>query len=176
MSALIGIKNPADYSEMDTSVIVEKPAILNPVSSRWNLSRGKPAIDIQHTGIRSPGYSMIPDKFSHPNPGRNALGLVGGNEVSLSSGNLVDIESEIYGITRSYTHVPAKKYHPSCILGDNKCPSFPDSFHFTERSSGKERTISTKPLHLRTMQMFSYPGVPAPKPLVQNVYAAPWRF
>lgn len=174
MSALIGIKNPTEYSEMDTSVIVETPAILNPISSRWNPSRGKPAATA--TATRSPGYSMIPDKFSHPHPGRNALGLVGGNEVSLSSGNLVDIESEIYGITRSKTHVPAKQYRPSCLLGDNKCPSYPESFRFTERSSGKERTISTKPLHLRTIQMFSYPGVPAPKPLVQNVYAAPWRF
>jgi hypothetical protein len=174
MSALIGIKNPAEYYEMDNSVIVEKPAILNPVSSRWNLSRGNPAVDVK-SGVSSPGYSMIPEKFYHPNPGRNALGLVGGNEVSISAGNLVDVESELCGITRSLSRVPAKNYRPSCLLGDNKCPSYPETFRFTERSSGKERIIPTKPSHLPTMQMFSYPGIPSPKPLVQQVYGTDWR-
>lgn len=160
-----------DYSEFHTSFAVEAPAILNPRSQRWHPSRGEPSVE----RIESPGYTMISQTFSHPNPGRNALGLVGGNEVSLPAGNIVDVESELYGITRSLTHVPAKQYRPSCPLGDNKCPSWPNSFQFKERSTGKERTISMKPMHLQTTQMFSYPGVPAPKPLVQQIYA-PWRF
>jgi len=176
MATLIGIKNPSEYSELDNSAIQEKPAILNPVSARWYPSRGDTKVSVKEAEVRSPGYSMIPQKFNHPNPGRNALGIVGGNEVSLSSGNIVDTESELYGITRNISRTPAKQYIPSCPLGDNKCPSWPKSFHFKERATGIDRTISTKPQHLPTIQMFGYPGIPAPKPLSTQVYAAPWRF
>ena len=47
------------------------------------------------------GYTMIPDKFYHDKPCRNALGLVGGNDVSVVTASpMVDVESDLYGITR----------------------------------------------------------------------------
>lgn len=145
------------------------------------------------TDTISGGYTQIPQKYYNPNAGRNALGLVGGNDVSVASGNIVDLESDLRGITRDLSRVPARRYQPSCALGsdlasvpttssgpsplhDTSCPSWPKQLVFTERSTGKVRAIHTAPRHLPTIQVISYPGVPAPDPLVQDVYGAPWRF
>ena len=140
------------------------------------------------------GYTQIPQKFYHPNASRNALGLFGGNEVSVASGNLVDIESDLRGTTRDLSNAPDKKYSPSCPLGygpslhgTGRNPtsmlapvaagsSCTKQLVFTERSTGKLRTVATAPRHLPTTQYASYPGVPAPDRLVQDVYGHPWRF
>ena len=122
------------------------------------------------------GYTQIPQKFYHPNASRNALGLVGGNEVSVASGNLVDIESDLRGVTRDLSNVPSRKYQPSCVLGSDRPVCAPKQLVFTERSTGKLRTIATAARHLPTTQYVSYPGVPAPEPLVQDVFGYPWRF
>jgi hypothetical protein len=139
------------------------------------------------------GYTQIPQKFYHPNASRHALGLVGGNEVSIVTGNLVDVESDLRGTTRDLSNVPSRKYQPMTPLGSKlplagrgRTPAMMLApFHedvsqkqlvFTERATGKVRTVNTEPRHLPTKQMFSYPGVPAPEPLVQEVYGYPWRF
>lgn len=134
------------------------------------------------------GYTQIPQKYYHPNASRHALGLVGGNDVSIITGNLVDLESDLRGTTRDLSNAPAKKFQPSCLLGSSdpaaitlasvqgECPAWPKQLVFTERATGKLRTVATDPRHLPTKQMFSYPGVPAPQPLVQEVYGYPWRF
>jgi hypothetical protein len=138
------------------------------------------------------GYSMIPQKFYHPNASRNALGLIGGNEVSIATGNLVDVESDLKGVTRDLSKAPARQYQPSCPLGHagaepapanalapvtgGPCTSGPKQLVFTERSTGKVIKVDTAPRHLPTTQYVSYPGVPMPDPFVQEVYGAPWRF
>jgi len=139
------------------------------------------------------GYTQIPQKFYHPNASRHALGLVGGNEVSIASGNLVDVESDLRGTTRDLSNAPSKKYQPMTPLGSElplsgrgRTPATmlapveegvgQKQIVFTERATGKLRTVSTEARHLPTKQMFSYPGVPAPEPLVQEVYGYPWRF
>jgi len=143
------------------------------------------------------GYSQIPQKYFHPNPSRNALGLVGGNDVSIASGNLVDVESDLRGTTRDLSNAPSKKYQPYCPLGSNEplhgirspatmlssvqgdCSTSyerPTQLVFTERATGKVRVIATDSRHLPTKQYVSYPGVPAPEPLRQDVYGYPWRF
>ena len=143
------------------------------------------------------GYTVIPQKYYNPNAARNALGLVGGNEVSIASGNLVDLESDLYGITRTTSKAPSKQYQPSCPLGGaamkpttlapangvaplsglgSSCPSWPGKIVYAERATGAVVTVDTTPRHLPTMQYVSYPGVPAPEPLKMEVYGAPWRF
>lgn len=125
------------------------------------------------------GYTLLPSKFYHASASRHALGLVGGNEVSVASGNLVDLESDLRGITRDLSHAPAKQYKPECAgtAGSNvSCPPWPRQVVFNERATGKARVVSTAPRHLPTHQMFAYPGVPAPEPFKQEVYGAPWRF
>jgi hypothetical protein len=138
------------------------------------------------------GYTMIPQKFYHPNPSRNALGLVGGNEVSMATGNLVDVESDLRNITRDLTDCPSKKYQPSCPLGaagsapaaanslasftGGPCAPWPSQIVFQERGTSNVRAVNTQPRHLATTQYVSYPGVPAPESFKQEVYGYPWRF
>ena len=159
-----------------------------------------PVAATRPTDTISGGYTLIPQKFYHPNASRNALGLVGGNEVSLVSGNIVDLESDLLGITRSASKAPQRQYQPACPLGGpgqrdgtgvsalggvatngpssiaGSCPAWPQQLVFTERSTGRVATINTAPRHLPTTQYVSYPGVPAPDPFRQEVYGAPWRF
>ena len=138
------------------------------------------------------GYTMIPQKFYHPIQSRNALGLVGGNEVSMATGNLVDVESDLRNITRDMSQCPSKKYQPSCPLGaagtepaaanslanftGGPCAPWPAKLVFQERGTSNVRVVNTQPRHLPTSQYVSYPGVPAPDPFKQEVHGAPWRF
>ena len=139
------------------------------------------ALDMADHNIKPPtrvsdtiagGYTQIPQKYYHPNGSRHALGLIGGNDVSVASGNLVDIESDLRGSTRDLSNDPRRQFQKT--MGPNDVAPLP--LLFVERSTGKVRTVDTAPRHLPTKQMFSYPGVPAPTPLVQDVYGAPWRF
>ena len=138
------------------------------------------------------GYTQISQKYFHPVGARNALGLVGGNEVSMITGNLVDLESDLRGVTRDLSRAPTRKYQPACALGSagkdpapvnslspftgGPCAPYPKRIVFTERGTGRVVTVNTTPRHLPTTQHVSYPGVPAPEPLVQEVHGAPWRF
>ncbi len=120
-------------------------------------------------------YTQIPSKFEHPSKCRNALGLVGGSEVSNISGNMVDLESDLLGITRVQSKCIARQYKPACALGGENCPDVPGPFSFVDKSTGETRTVNTTPAHLPTCQMVTYPGVNAPQPLkVQTCY--PMRF
>ena len=141
-------------------------------------------------GVVAGGYTNIPQKFYHTSASRHALGIVGGNDVSLISGNLVDLESDLRNITRDLSDDPKRKYRPSCALGTNatgtgnlapfdstgECPAWPKQLVFAERGTGRVVSVNTQPRHLPTSQMFSYPGYPAPQKFVQEVYGAPWRF
>jgi hypothetical protein len=148
-------------------------------------------VSAQPTETVAGGYMMIPQKFYHPNAGRNAIGLVGGNEVSIASGNMVDLESDLRNITRDLSRMPGRQYRPACALGGSDvdattglaplaanggCPAWPDRLVFRERATGRVVSVDTTPRHLPTVQMTSYPGVPAPEPFVQMAYGAPWRF
>lgn len=145
----------------------------------------------QNPDIIAGGYTQIPQRFYHPNAGRNALGLVGGNDVTLVSGNMVDVESELRGITRDLSKAPAKNYMPSCLPGETEltqgmgstnlasiksaCPAWPKSMSFVERATGKAVFIDMQPRHLPTVQMFTYPGVPMPEKLHVDQFNA-FRF
>jgi hypothetical protein len=144
------------------------------------------------TDVIAGGYTQISQKYFHNNGARNALGLVGGNEVSMITGNLVDLESDLRGVTRDLSRAPARKYQPSCALGSagkepsaanslspftgGPCAAYPKRLVFTERGTGKVIAVNTTPRHLPTTQYVSYPGVPAPEVFNQEVYGAPWRF
>lgn len=66
----------------------------------------------QSTG---PGnYMMYPGKYENCHPCRIELGQVGGNGVSIYTGNMVDLESDLMGITRPASLCNKKKYKPRC--------------------------------------------------------------
>jgi len=135
----------------------------------------KPMALAQNPDVIAGGYTQIPDRFYHASASRNALGLVGGNDVSIASGNLVDVESELRNITRDLSRAPTKNYVPACqdkdqndLTAPHKCQA--KSFSYLERSSSNAIRVDLTPLHLRTSQFASYPGVPAPEPMRLEVY------
>jgi hypothetical protein len=105
------------------------------------------------------GYVLDPLKYKHCSPCRFELGLVGGNNVSNISGNIVDLESNLFGIDREASKCSALKYLP----GEYKSKGiFKTTCH---------KAIDTTPQHLNKCQMFSYPAVQAPPPM--NLYKCP---
>jgi hypothetical protein len=59
-------------------------------------------------------YTLDPNKFYNCSDCRSDFGLIGGNNVSTTQNNMVDLESDLYGITRQNTRCPERKYLPHC--------------------------------------------------------------
>ena len=59
-------------------------------------------------------YVLDPNKFYNCNPCRIELGTFGGNNVSLSKDNLVNVESDLRNQTRQLSRCPERKYLPEC--------------------------------------------------------------
>ena len=129
--------------------------------------------DQQSAGMFS--YTQIPQKFENPNKCRNALGLVGGSEVSNISGNIVDLESDLFGITRVQSKCIARQYQPACALGGPECADTPPSFSFRDKSTGVVSRVDTTPRDLPTCQFVTYPGVGTPAKLKTDT-CYPMRF
>jgi hypothetical protein len=110
-------------------------------------------------------YTQIPEKFESKSKCRNALGLVGGAEVSNISGNMVDLESDLRGITRAQSKCITQQYKPACPLGGPDCPDTAGPIHFQDKATGNRTSVDTSLRHLPTCQMNTYPGVPAPNRL-----------
>ena len=138
-----------------------------PWNSSWNRigsTDGATVRDQQSAGMFA--YTQMPAKFESPSKCRNALGLVGGAEVSNISGNMVDLESDLLGITRAQSKCIARQYKPACALGGSReCADTPPSFTFQNKSTGEVRTVNTAPNHLPTCQMNTLPGMGSPEPL-----------
>ena len=120
-------------------------------------------------------YTQMPVKFEHPKKCRNALGLVGGSEVSNIGGNLVDLESDLLGMTRVQSKCVARQYKPACPLGGPGCPDMPPSFSFRDKATGAVNVVDTKARHLPTCQINTLPGVGTPQTLHSGT-CYPMRF
>jgi len=120
-------------------------------------------------------YTQMPVKFENPSKCRNALGLVGGSEVSNIRGNLVDLESDLYGRTRVQSKCISRQYKPACPLGGPGCPDTPPSFSFRDKSTGETRYVDTTPQNLNTCQYTTFPGIGSPEKL-QMGSCYPMRF
>lgn len=148
-----------------------------PWNSSWNRigsTDGATVRDQQNVGMFA--YTQTPVKFEHPEKCRNALGLVGGSEVSNISGSIVDLESDLLGITRVQSKCIARQYAPACPLGGAaECPSHPPSFSFVDKSTGAKTHVNTAPRNLPTCQMMTMPGIGAPAP-IKGESCYPMRF
>lgn len=95
-------------------------------------------------------YILDPLKYKHCSPCRNELGLVGGNNVSKINGNIVDLESNLFGIDREASRCSTMKYIPG---------------EFKSKGLYKKdchKPIDVTPKHLPHCQFFDYPAVQAP--------------
>ena len=100
----------------------------------------------------------------HAKPMRHMLGMVGGNEVSVIKGNVVDLESDLRGITRTNTFAPWRAYQPP-------------SGNTIHRSTPKGQVvIDTSSRHLPAMQAWAYPTIYAPEPIIQEVCGSPEKY
>lgn len=93
-------------------------------------------------------YIINENRYEHPDKCRHELGIVGGATVSHVRGNVVDMESELRGITRNLSKCAISQSKPleeqPIILNDKTMP------------------IDTRKVHLPSCQMISYPSVPLP--------------
>jgi len=93
-------------------------------------------------------YIINENRYEHPNKCRHELGILGGAAVSHVRGNVVDMESELRGITRNLSKCVISQTKPleeqPIILNDKTTP------------------IDTRKVHLPSCQMISYPEVPIP--------------
>jgi hypothetical protein len=110
-------------------------------------------------------YDDLTSQYVNPRPQRHILGIVGGNEVSLIKGNMVDLESDLRGINIPNTFAPWRQYQPPQqkkeIVRDNTKISL---------------TIDIQKAHLPVYQMMGYPAVVAPYPIVNEVCVKPEKY
>ena len=59
-------------------------------------------------------YLLNPIKYENCSKCRMELGIVGGTDVSQIKGNLVDLENDLRGATRTASLCPSNHYQPSC--------------------------------------------------------------
>jgi len=111
-------------------------------------------------------YGMTPYVYTNPEPRRHELGLIAGNNVSQIAGNMIDLESDLRGITRPNTFAPWKKYQP---------PQ-PEEKTIVRENVKTSLVIDKTPVHLADYQMWAYPAIYAPKPLKTETCATPQKY
>jgi hypothetical protein len=110
-------------------------------------------------------YDDLTSQYVNPRPQRHILGIVGGNEVSLIKGNMVDLESDLRGITIPNTFAPWRQYQP------------PQQKKEIVRENVKSSlTIDIQKAHLPAYQMMAYPAVVAPYPMINQVCMKPEKY
>jgi hypothetical protein len=110
-------------------------------------------------------YDDLTSQYVNPRPQRHIVGIVGGNEASLIKGNMVDLESDLRGITIPITFAPWRQYQPPQqkkeIIRDNVKTTL---------------TIDIQKAHLPAYQMIGYPAVVAPYPMINQVCVKPEKY
>ena len=102
-------------------------------------------------------YLLDSVKYDSCNKCRPELGLVGGTAVSHVSGNLVDLESNLFGIDRDASRCPSTKYTP-------RADQIVQGSQFIKPVC--RPSIDTTMKHLKPCQMFDYaPYTPHPPPM-----------
>ena len=104
-------------------------------------------------------YLLQPHKFYNNNNCMISRGIIGGNAVGQIDGNLVDLESDLFGVTRKASLAPNDKFLSKCAIGDlNNCK--PNNILIKGTPNTKERIINTNIRPLPSCNMINY------KPLV----------
>jgi len=111
-------------------------------------------------------YDELPSQRVHPVPQRHLLGVVGGNEVSIIQGNMVDLESDLRGIHFPHTFCPSRQYQPP-KKGDTQ---------LVRTNLQHTVSIDVTPVHLPVYQMMAYPAVMAPLPMENEVCRKPEKY
>jgi hypothetical protein len=107
-------------------------------------------------------YVLNPIKYEHCNKCRIELGTVGGTAVSHISGNMVDLENNLFGIDR-----PGNQ--PMCSAYQHRPPTGPgqpvQGLEYVKPVQHPQ--IDTRLRHLPACQLTSYPEIPFPPRMQQ---------
>ena len=109
-------------------------------------------------------YDHLTSQFVNPVPQRHILGIVAGNNVSLVKGNMVDLESDLRGINIPNTFAPWRQYQP------------PQDNEIIRNNLKGSVKINVEKLHLPNYQMWAYPAVVGPEPIVNEVCTNPEKY
>lgn len=112
-------------------------------------------------------YDRMVSQEVHSAPRRHVLGLVGGNEVSPIKGLQVDLESDLRGINIPITFAPWRQYQP---------PKKGEKEIVRNNTKVEGLTIDVQKNHLPAYQMWAYPSVVAPAPMVNQVCVRPEKY
>jgi hypothetical protein len=105
-------------------------------------------------------YRTDVNRYYNTTPCRIEQGIVGGNDVSIYDGNLVDLDSELSGRTRQATKCPKGRYIPGTIIQDRdtiSCKSLTDC----------SKEVNKRLTHLPTCNIINYK--PKPKSVGYNL-------
>ena len=111
-------------------------------------------------------YDYLTSQFTHPTPRRHMLGMVGGNDVTIIKGNMVDLESDLRGINIPNTFAPWRQYQPP-QRGDKE---------IVRNNVKTQQKINIQKDHLPVYQMSAYPAVVAPLEIVNEVCMKPEKY
>ena len=112
-------------------------------------------------------YDKSRSSYVHIMPQRHILGLVGGNEVGIKNQEtMIDIESDLRGTTRPNTFAPWRMYQP---------PVCKQTMISRQTTKGDFK-VNIDAAPLSEYQMWSYPIVSTPVPLIKEVYNSPERY
>lgn len=111
-------------------------------------------------------YDYLTSQFTHPTPRRHMLGMVGGNDVTIIKGNMVDLESDLRGINIPNTFAPWRQYQPP-QRGDKE---------IVRNNVKTQQKINIQKDHLPVYQMIAYPAVVAPLEMVNEVCMKPEKY
>ena len=109
-------------------------------------------------------YQLNPMRYENCNKCRMDLGIIGGSNVSHIKGNMVDLETDLFGITRKASLCPTQKFSSNCALG-NIANCRPNNIIIKGDTCGKQRVIDTTPMHLKSCNMIRYKPIPLPPKL-----------
>lgn len=99
-------------------------------------------------------YVIDPIQYQHPHPSRIEFGIIAGNDVSITN-NMVDVESDLFGIDRKLSRCDTLKYINPCPKSEmNVCK--PKQIIMRGNPSNTGRVLDTSLYHLPPAQMFRY--------------------
>jgi len=109
-------------------------------------------------------YMLNPLAHENKHKCRFELGLVGGNNVSITKGNIVDVESDLLGVTRKASLCPSRKFKNVCATSDvMDCQ--PDNIVIDGPGCNTPREVDTSMVHLPKCNMFRYKPISLPRAL-----------
>ena len=111
-------------------------------------------------------YVDTPFAYVSSKPARHQLGLVGGNEVSLVKGPMVDVESDLRRLNIPLTYCPAREYQPPPTQQET----------IVRKSTKGSVNIDVRHRHLPAMQMFPMVATFAPIPMNVQQCARPEKY